>query len=229
MIKKLPVLTLSIVFICMLSSVFPEIASVFIFDREAILCGEVWRLFSSHFVHLTINHLVYNLFAFTAAAWIIERENVYLLLFLFCLTALATGMTLLVFKPDMRYYGGLSGIACGLLYYAALMKIRKNSWKIISLCIITLLPLKIVIELIRSDSLLPYWGHQPFVTMPVSHFSGISTALFFYLVANYIPNYRKQTDLTSSAGDGGLSASSELKEQVHLLVTAIQQRISKRG
>jgi rhomboid family GlyGly-CTERM serine protease len=186
LMKKLPILTFSIIFISMISFLSPEIASVLIFDREAILNGEIWRLFSSHCVHLTINHLIYNLFAFVITGWIVERKSYYQLLFLYILMAFVICMTLLLFKPDMIYYGGLSGIACGLIYYSALLKMEEERWRIICQCITIFLPVKIAIELYSNASVLPYWGHQPFVIMPVSHVMGIATALFFYFGVKYI-------------------------------------------
>ncbi len=179
--KRLPILTLSIVLISMVSFFSSEIASVLIFDRQAILRGEIWRLFSSHLVHFTRTHLVYNLFAFGIAGWIVERKSSSLLLFLYICMAPVMGMALLVFKPGMLFYGGLSGIACGLIYYIALLKMKEAPWKIMSRAIIICLPIKLVIELYTHASVLPYWEHQPFVIMPISHVAGVVMACLFYL------------------------------------------------
>lgn len=179
--KKFPILTFSIIFICMISFIFPKIASVLIFDREALLKGEIWRLFSSHCVHLTINHLIYNLFVFAAAGWIVERKSGHLMFFLYILMAFVICMALLIFNPGMMVYGGLSGIACGLIYYCALFKRKEEHWKIICYFITIGLPVKIAFEIYSNASVLPYWGHQPFVIMPVSHVMGVATAFLFYL------------------------------------------------
>ncbi len=187
--KKLPIITFSIVLISMVSFLLPETTSMLIFDRKAIFNGEIWRLFSSHCVHLTINHLLYNLFAFVIAGWIVERKSYSQLFFLYILMAFVICMTLLLFKPYMIYYGGLSGISCGLIYYCALLKMEEEQWRIICQCIAIFLPVKIAIELYSNSSVLPYWGHQPFVTMPISHVMGIATALLFYLGVKYIQRY----------------------------------------
>lgn len=184
--KRLPILTFSIVFICIVSFVFSKIASVLIFDRNAILNGEIWRLLSSHCVHLTINHLVYNLFVFVIAGWIVENKSYYHLLFLYILMAFGIGLVLLILKPDMIYYGGLSGIACGLIYYSALLKMEEASWRIVCQLITICLPVKIAIELYCNASVLPYWGHQPFIIMPISHVMGVAMAFLFYFGAKHI-------------------------------------------
>ncbi len=190
--KKLPIITFTIGFICTVSFLFPDISSMLIFDRRAIYNGEIWRLFSAHYVHMTISHLIYNLSVFVIAGWIIERKNYWHLLISYFLTAVIISISLLFFNPGMTYYGGLSGISCGLIYYCALLKIKKERWRFMCQCIIIFLPMKIAIELYSNASVLPYWGHQPFVVMPVSHVMGIATALLFYLGVKYIQRCSKQ-------------------------------------
>lgn len=189
LIKKIPIITFSIVFISMVTFLLPETTSILIFDREAIVNGEIWRLFSSHWVHFTINHLVYNLFVFVISGWIVERKSYSQLLFLYTSMAFGICMALLLYKPEMIYYGGLSGISCGLIYYCALLKMGEEHWRTVCRCIIIFLPVKVAIELYSNTTVLPYWGHQPFVIMPVSHAMGIATALFFYIGAEVKPIY----------------------------------------
>lgn len=189
--KLLPLLTFSIIFICIVSFLLPEAASVFIFDREAILNGELWRLFSSHWVHFTDNHLIYNLFAFITAGWIIEKNSCYQFLLLYISMAFFICIVLLIFSPGMTYYGGLSGIACGLIYYCALLKNREQNWRAVCRFVIICIPIKIAIELYSNTSVLPYFGHQPFVIMPVSHIVGVVVAVIFYFVINHFQKPNK--------------------------------------
>jgi len=205
LIKKLPIITFSIVFISMLTFLLPEAGSILIFDREAIYNGDIWRLFSSHCVHFTTNHLVYNLFVFLISGWIVESKSYFQLLFLYTVMAFSICMALLLFKPGMIYYGGLSGISCGLIYYCALLKMGEEHWRTVCQCIIVILPVKVAIELYGNASVLPYWGHQPFVIMPISHAMGIATALFFYIgfeVNQFIASF-KPSKFTGRVGDYG--------------------------
>lgn len=178
----LPILTLLILFASVLSFISPEIGSMFIFDRNAILQGEVWRLFSSHFVHFTGTHLAYNLLAFGAAGWIVERKSYLHFGLLYVLMALIINTSLLILKPAMSYYGGLSGMACGFIFYCALVRAGSSrSWRTICKLIIFFLPIKVALEVYNSASILPYWGQQTFVIMPISHATGIVVALLFYI------------------------------------------------
>lgn len=180
-VKSFPLLTTLVLFTSGLCFVFPGIGSVSIFDRNAVLQGEVWRLVSSHFVHFTGTHLAYNLTVFAVVGWLVERERHLYFAILFVSMAMVISGSLFILRPAMIYYGGLSGIACGFIYYYSLVQVTKSGhWKMICKSIILLLPLKIFIEIYNNASTLPYWGNQAFVLMPLSHVSGIAVALLFY-------------------------------------------------
>lgn len=178
--KKFPVFTIFIVCCCFLSFLFHGMASLFIFDRTGILNGEIWRLLTAHLVHFTGSHLFFNLSVFVVAACIIEKENRSHLILLSIFSALIISITLLVFNPDMVYYGGLSGVAVCLIYYSAFLKIREQRWKTISSVIVVCLPVKVLLEIYSNTSVLSCLGDQPFVNMPVSHVAGLLTGIFGY-------------------------------------------------
>ena len=97
--------------------------------------------------------------------------------------AFIIGTALFILKPAMTYYGGLSGLACGFIFYCALLGVAaSNPRRKISKLIIFFLPIKILLESYNNASILPYWGQQTFVIMPVSHITGIVVALLFYFV-----------------------------------------------
>lgn len=184
-IMGIPLFTSAIILASLLSSISPELSSLLIFDRSALVRGEVWRILTCHFVHFSGTHLAYNLFAFGIAGSVIEKKN-YPHFGRLCLwSALAISISLFTLKTDMHYYGGLSGIACGALYYCALMGIKETRpWQKICFLIILFLPIKIAIEIYLSVSVLPYWEHQSFVPMQTSHIIGCLVAVLFYFTEN---------------------------------------------
>jgi len=185
-IKKPPLLTIFISLVCMAAFLSTPIASRLIFDREAILNGQVWRLLSCHLVHFTPSHLIYNLFAFVIASWILERKSLCHLLIIYSLTAVSISMALLIFAPDMDFYGGVSGMACGLLYYCALLKQREPHLKGLCRCVLLCIPIKLALETYHQTSVLPYFEPQPFVMMPVSHIAGVVSAILLYGVISLL-------------------------------------------
>src|SRR5437868_2545981 len=47
----------------------------FVYDCEAILRGEIWRMFTGHWVHFSTSHLTYDAFALGIAGFILEQRN----------------------------------------------------------------------------------------------------------------------------------------------------------
>ena len=161
-----------------LATVSPGLSSIFIFDRSALLRGEVWRLSSCHLVHFGSIHLAYNLLAFGAAGWIIERKGYPRFGWLCLAMAFFVSTALFILKPEMAFYGGLSGMACGSIFYGALMGAGEGgAWRKTCLLVLLFLLLKIGVEMLTADSLLPYWGTAAFVPVPLSHVAGVTAAL----------------------------------------------------
>jgi rhomboid family GlyGly-CTERM serine protease len=188
-----PIWTCFILGLSIISYALPQISSLLIYDQVAIFKGEVWRLFSSHLVHFTKLHLFYNLMAFGIAGWIIEYRGYQYFVLLCLLMAFFISVVLMVMKPDMIYYGGLSGLASGSIYYLALFGLRESQpWRLV--CIVTLffVPIKIFLEIAMSQSILAYSG--PFTLMPHSHIIGCLVALFLFFAIKFNEN-RKHTIL----------------------------------
>ncbi|PID73569.1 MAG: rhombosortase [Desulfobacterales bacterium] len=188
-----PIITFIIILASLLSSIFPELESAFIFDRSALIRGEFWRIFTCHFVHFSNTHLTYNLITFGIAGYVFEKKNYsYFFLLLLCL-AFSISISLLTLKPNMRYYGGLSGVVCGVLYYCALMGIKETRpWQTICFLTVLFLPIKIAVEIYNSASVLPYFGNQSFIPMQTSHIAGCLAAVSFYFSAQ-----KRDKDLAS--------------------------------
>jgi rhomboid family GlyGly-CTERM serine protease len=177
-----PLFSLVIMAASLASSLIPELASVFIFQREAIFHGEIWRLLTCHFVHLSHTHLAYNLLAFGIAGYIIEKKQYPNFFSLYLCSAAGISIFLIFSEPGMAFYGGLSGIACGALYYCALMGLKDPMpWQRICLLVVFFLPLKIAVEIFTNGSVLPYPEAHAFVPMQASHVMGCTVAVMFSL------------------------------------------------
>lgn len=85
------------------------------YDRVAVRGGELWRLLSANLVHLDTAHLALNaaglaLVALLVGRWLSLRAWGAVLL----ICALAVGLGLWWFAPDVGWYVGLSGVLHGL-------------------------------------------------------------------------------------------------------------------
>ena len=101
----LPILSIIIIVLSILSRVYDGLASFFIFDRGAILGGEVWRLFTCHFVHFSNTHIAYNILAFGIAGYVIEKKQYPNFLLLYLCLAISISTSLIILEPSTKKAG----------------------------------------------------------------------------------------------------------------------------
>lgn len=155
---------------------------ILIYEYNGIMDGEYWRLISGHFVHFSIFHLGFNIVLFGISGWYIEQRRYPGFVLLIFVSALIIGISMMILNPYMQFYGGLSGIAHGTLYYLALFSLRESKlWGAMSWLIIIVVPLKVAMEMVMGGSPLTYVSTETFIPVPLSHMMGIVTALLqFY-------------------------------------------------
>lgn len=184
--SSLPIWTLIIITLSIFGFFFENISSILIYDRSALIEGEYWRLVSVHLVHFSPTHLTFNIMAFAVAGWLIEKRAYPKFGLLLFLMALSISISLLLFKPELRYYGGISGLVHGALYYLALFGTNEQQpWRQISWIIVLVLPLKVALEIYQENSLLTTVFTETYITIPLSHMVGIFVALLFFLIVKY--------------------------------------------
>lgn len=187
--SAIPVCTVLILTGTVVAFLVPEVSAFFVYDRTAVLSGELWRLLSSHMVHFGKTHFFYDLVAFGVVGWMVESKACRCY-WLFCtVTALGVGLYLAIAKPQIHYYGGLSAIACGSLAYLALHGLHSSgAWRILCRLVLIILPIKIGLEGYTGGSVLPYSGPLPFVLIWESHALASLLALFCFLIQRFLEN-----------------------------------------
>ena len=200
-ISSLPVCTLSILFISIITFISSDVSSFFIYERVAILNGEIWRLVTGHLVHFNIPHQLYNLIAFGMMGWMIEHKKCRHFFLLCLLISFSIGIFLVIVKTEIAFYGGLSGLACGLLIYLALAGLRdKGPWRTLCCAMLFIVPIKIFFEVYVGESILPYPKGASFTTMWEAHAIGSLIALLAFAIQNFIiirlGNYKTTKTLT---------------------------------
>ncbi len=107
---RVPYATSAAVLVCLVLAANPQ-PTPLAFDRQAILAGEVWRLWSGHFVHFSFQQLILDAGALFLVGAIAEREfgpRFIVLLLLLGMPVISIG--LLLVAPDLAYYRGASGV-----------------------------------------------------------------------------------------------------------------------
>jgi len=183
---KVPVWTLLLCGVAAVVFVAPSLGDALIYDRDAISGGEWWRLITGNLVHLSGMHFSFDVVALLVVGTIIEqRGNRYVGLVYFMAGA-AIGIVVYVASPELRYYGGLSGIVTAAVVYLCLGGLRDTgAWRWLCLFGLTLVAVKIGLELTLGNSLLAATESQPFVPVPVSHLAGACTALFVFFLTRW--------------------------------------------
>jgi rhomboid family GlyGly-CTERM serine protease len=175
---------------------FPDLAAWCIYDRGAVRQGEVWRLLTSHLVHFDPAHLWYNLAAFGVAGWLVESQEGRGFRVLLGLMALGISGFLLAARPEMAWYGGLSGLACGCVAYLALTGAGEGQrWWWVRGVVFLLLVIKLVYEAWSGGTVLIYPAPLSFVPVWEAHVVGVMVALAAAITGSggkrlFIPPFR---------------------------------------
>jgi rhomboid family GlyGly-CTERM serine protease len=173
-----PTLTLTLAALALFVYAVPALGEVLVYDRAAILSGEVWRLLTGNWVHFSSNHLVYDLLAFTLAGCIIEGQGQRGLGLLCLVSTTVIGVGLLALEPEMQRYGGLSGVAFAVIVYLALGGLgEKGSWRRMCWTALSLVIGKIAWEMATGRALFVAPTNDNAAVVPLSHALGAVSAL----------------------------------------------------
>lgn len=160
-----------------------------VYDRSLVLGGDWWRLWTGHWVHFGGSHLGWNLVVLVPAGIWAERIEPVRTRWLFLLAPGLIGLALLVLVPGLERYGGLSGLAAGILAWLALIRRREPGadrwfWNVV----LALMAFKILAELGTRRPLLANLGSDAVQPVPAAHLAGITCAL----AARFIPRSRQK-------------------------------------
>ena len=113
------------IFTAMSSTPFPWLS----LDRTQVDQGELWRLFTSNFVHFGWAHTLMNLSAFLLCALALLNSfpaRQLLGLIVFC--CLSVGLGVYYFNPEYGTYAGLSGAIHGFIVAGLIHNKRHPNW-----------------------------------------------------------------------------------------------------
>src|SRR5258708_18034033 len=97
----------------------PGWRDVLIYDRHAVMSGELWRMWTGHLVHFGWPHLVADAGLLVILGWPLgQKHRQFSWLALFLMPPFISGV-LLWLDPGMTRYAGLSAVDLGLLLFLA--------------------------------------------------------------------------------------------------------------
>lgn len=118
--------------------------SVFEFNREQILHGQIWRMVTGHFVHQDLEYLFLNLMFLIAISIIFRAKiNIINLLLLSLLFSISISLLILLLYSNIDWFNGFSGILHALFAYFCIQSLKEdNLFKIMLMILLA----KIVME-----------------------------------------------------------------------------------
>ena len=168
-----PIATRAIALVSAVIFCLPVLNSGLIYNRDRILHGQIWRVWTGHLVHYSSSHFLWNLVIFVAAGCWLEliRPRSARWFYLACPPVIA--FTLLIGEPALEIYAGLSGLASGVLVFLAFVQLSENNaeptWFWVG--VFGLVMVKIALETVTGAPLLVH-DFAGFRVVPLAHISG---------------------------------------------------------
>ena len=181
--SRIPGITLLVVLGSLVFYLIPETTTWVVYDRDQLLHGDIWRLFTGHLVHFSWRHLFFNLGVFAVLGYLLELHyNRGLFLWLIALTALISSLYFLLFIPEMSKYGGLSGLVSAAVVYLSLCEIRtKARFNMIWVVILVLFLAKVGYELFIGEAIFASGDNLDFMVVPSAHIVGAVLAVIIFI------------------------------------------------
>lgn len=152
--------------------------AVFVYDRAAILRGEAWRIVTGHWVHFSAPHAAWNLLVLLVAGTWLERVRPGALLRCTLFAAPVIGFGLLGCAPTMAFFGGLSGLAVGVVVLLALTQLSEApAARVAWIAALALVAAKILWESTGGAALFSDFGAAAIRPSGAAHAWGAATAV----------------------------------------------------
>jgi rhomboid family GlyGly-CTERM serine protease len=175
---------LCIIILAAIAYCSPLLTELLVYDRQAILSGEVWRIVTAPLVHFSASHFFWNALVFAAAGFAITAERYRGFVTVCILAAVLPGVLSLLTLPELERYGGLSGLATGAAAYFCLCSaLTKRKQRFIWVAILICMAAKIAVEAATSSLVFVQAGNEPFRVLPLAHIAGYSGALITVMLA----------------------------------------------
>jgi rhomboid family GlyGly-CTERM serine protease len=179
-------MTLVLALLAGLALKFESVAAGFIYDRQLIFKGEIWRAWTGHVVHFGLSHSTWNLAIFLPTGWWLERLWPVLTRWFYLACPLIISAALLMLDPSLARYAGLSGLATGMLVLLAGLQLgrRKEEPAWFWWSVLALVGAKIGVELFTGAPLLVS-GFGNIRTVPLAHIFGVVSGVLFWAAARF--------------------------------------------
>lgn len=179
------------------------------YDRAAILRGEVWRLMTGHWTHLSLGHLGWDTCVFVLLGVALARQSRKAWWSCLALAPLTISLALFLGAPHWQTYRGLSGVDSALFVALAATAWGRETGKgrALPAAALVLFAAKIAFETATGSTLFTEEVVGSSV-VPMAHVVGAATGLLAALLAARRPR-RHETDPRTQADPEALHMTRE--------------------
>lgn len=165
----------------------PARHDLLLLDRIALDAGEVWCLWTGHWVHFSTSHLLWNLAVLVSAGAWLEHVRPGLLLRHTILAAPFIGVAVLTFEPALQTYGGLSGLATGVVVLLCLHQLRSpDPLRGLWIGVLALVAAKSASDVASSTAWFAHYATPGIRTSSTAHAAGALAAVFHHTVRRWL-------------------------------------------
>jgi rhomboid family GlyGly-CTERM serine protease len=112
------------------------------YNRAGLEAGELWRLLTGHFVHLSLKHLLLNLVGLALVVWIVGHAYSWTgWLFVVALSIVSINVGFWFLYPELDWYVGISGFLNGILAAGLVVGVANRERESIALALIVVVKL----------------------------------------------------------------------------------------
>lgn len=171
--------------VVMATAALPSAASDLSLNRDAVIRGELWRLWTGHLVHGSNYHLAWNLVLLIGLGLLFEKTVRQRLWILFFLSAPIVSVGVLFLQPSLLVYRGLSGILNTFFVAGALCSAREEraqghlAMEMVYIGCVVGVFAKIGFELWGDAPLFTETNRLGGVPVPIAHISGALAGLLW--------------------------------------------------
>jgi rhomboid family GlyGly-CTERM serine protease len=185
-LKRVPWLSIGLAMVCVAATAIPVLRDAFIYERSAVVQGELWRIFSAHFVHYSNSHLLGDMLILFPAALLAELRSRKELVQCLAVSASAVGVAVFIFEPGVWRYAGASGVSYGLLVFVAMCGLHGNPrWRKVCVVILVLVAGKLAAENLFGWRPVNWESEAGFVTVTLAHITGAASGLSVWFACHF--------------------------------------------
>jgi len=187
------------------------LAGALVLTRTGIGAGEVWRLWTGHWVHFSGSHLGWNLGVMVMAGVGLESRRSGSLSRYTVIVAPLISVSLLIGQPAMNRFGGLSGLATGVVVLLGLVLMENPGRdQRLGLGLLLLVSVKSGHDLVEPAALLSRFATLGIRPLALAHLVGAGLALVFAgislrgtaLIPAFVHDHKNERRFTQRGSSG---------------------------